>query len=114
MPRTALHERINTRVDRMIGMGLWEEYRALRKRGYHKNSPGMVCVGYRELFDVEAGHVSLAEASEKIKANTRRYAKRQITWFRHQIVGTVEDFSADPYGAVKERFERFLDGADER
>lgn len=108
LPRTMLYGRINARVDRMIDTGLWEEYRALRQRGYHRGSPGMLCVGYRELFDVEAGHLSMKEACEKIKTTTRRYAKRQITWFRHQTKGTVVDFSTDPGGIIKERVARFL------
>jgi tRNA dimethylallyltransferase len=66
----------------MVRQGLWEEFRALRRRGYDERTPGLQCVGYQELFAVERGAGSLEEAVEKIKQNSRRYAKRQITWFR--------------------------------
>ncbi|MGA2508058.1 MAG: tRNA (adenosine(37)-N6)-dimethylallyltransferase MiaA [Chitinispirillaceae bacterium] len=80
--RQMLYERINRRVDEMVRQGLWEEFRALRRRGYDERTPGLQCVGYQELFAVERGAGSLEEAVEKIKQNSRRYAKRQITWFR--------------------------------
>ena len=83
-PRDALYERINSRVDSMFEQGLWEEFRTLRESGYTETSPGMICVGYRELFDVERGETSLKQAAERIKQNSRRYAKRQMTWFRNK------------------------------
>jgi tRNA dimethylallyltransferase len=82
--REILYERINRRVDTMIEQGLWEEFRSLRDRKYSEASPGMVCVGYRELFDVERGISGLREAAALIKQNSRRYAKRQMTWFRNK------------------------------
>jgi len=94
-PRDVLYERINARVDRMAAQGLWNEFRALRDRGYHDTSPGMQCVGYRELFAVERGECTLPEALEKIKQNSRNYAKRQITWFnthnKEEIIEWCED-----------------------
>ncbi|MCL2689764.1 MAG: tRNA (adenosine(37)-N6)-dimethylallyltransferase MiaA [Chitinispirillia bacterium] len=83
-PREILYERINRRVDMMIEQGLLEEFRSLRKRGYGETSPGMVCVGYRELFHLERGESSLKETADLIKQNSRRYAKRQMTWFRNK------------------------------
>jgi len=83
-PRDILYERINSRVDAMFERGLWEEFRTLRESGYTETSPGMICVGYRELFDVEKGETSLKQAAERIKQNSRRYAKRQMTWFRNK------------------------------
>jgi tRNA dimethylallyltransferase len=82
--RQALYERINNRVDGMVKNGLFEEFKALRKRGYDETSPGMQCLGYKEWFAVENGSMSFRDAVETIKMNTRRYAKRQITWFKHQ------------------------------
>ncbi|MDR0305875.1 MAG: tRNA (adenosine(37)-N6)-dimethylallyltransferase MiaA [Chitinispirillales bacterium] len=83
-PREILYERINRRVDMMIGQGLREEFLSLRARGYTEMSPGMVCVGYREFFDVERGECGLTCASNLIKQNSRRYAKRQMTWLRNK------------------------------
>jgi len=82
--RDILYKRINERVDTMIEQGLMEEFRSLRERGYGETSPGMVCVGYRELFHFERGESGLKEASDLIKQNSRRYAKRQMTWFRNK------------------------------
>ena len=87
-PRAGLYERINRRVEQMAARGLWEEFLALRERGYDRTSPGLDSVGYAELFDVESGDVSFEDALERIKRNTRRYAKRQITWFSRKTRGT--------------------------
>jgi tRNA dimethylallyltransferase len=80
--RQSLYERINARVEEMLRRGLWEEFKALRERGFDERTPGLRCVGYQELFAVERGEASLQEAVGLIKQNSRRYAKRQITWFR--------------------------------
>jgi tRNA dimethylallyltransferase len=81
-PRALLYERINRRVDKMFRTGLWEEFLALRQCGYDESAPGLHCLGYKELFAVQRGECSLDAAADRIKMNTRRYAKRQITWFR--------------------------------
>jgi tRNA dimethylallyltransferase len=86
-PREILYDRINRRVDAMFERGLREEFLALRGMGYTERSPGMVCVGYRELFGVERGDIDLRQAAELVKRNTRRYAKRQGTWFRNKAQG---------------------------
>lgn len=80
-PREELYERINMRVDRMINDGLLEEVRGLYQ---YRNRPALKTVGYSELFDYIDGKCSLPEAIELIKRNTRRYAKRQITWWRRE------------------------------
>lgn len=79
LPRDVLYDRINRRVDMMINDGLVEEVRALMPLR-HLNS--LQTVGYRELFDYFDGTATLEEAIELIKRNSRRYAKRQLTWFR--------------------------------
>ena len=76
--RNELFELINSRVDQMILEGLVDEVKGLQ---YARQTNALRTVGYREIFDYLDGTVSLAEAIEKIKNNTRRYAKRQITWF---------------------------------
>ena len=79
MPRDVLYDRINRRVDIMVSEGLVEEARAMYPKR-HLNS--LQTVGYREMFDYFDGRCSLDEAIELIKRNSRRYAKRQLTWFR--------------------------------
>jgi len=78
-PKEELAERIHTRVDQMIAAGLIEETVSLFR---YRNLNALNSVGYKELFDWLSGKNSLHEAIEKIKTNTRRFAKRQITWFK--------------------------------
>lgn len=77
LPKLLLHERINRRVDLMLDSGLLEEVRGLIP--YQHLAP-LQTVGYRELFEYFDGETSLIPAVERIKINTRRYAKRQMTW----------------------------------
>lgn len=77
--RQLLYEQINKRVDRMMADGLLEEVRGLEK---YRNFPALQTVGYAELFDYLDARISLKEATDKIKQNSRKYAKRQITWFK--------------------------------
>lgn len=79
MPREKLYERINTRVDLMIAQGLVNEVKALQDNK-HLNS--LNTVGYSEIFEYLEGKITLAQAIDAIKQNTRRFAKRQLTWFR--------------------------------
>jgi tRNA dimethylallyltransferase len=91
--REFLYERINSRVEEMARRGLWEEFMALRGRGYDERTPGLRCVGYQELFAVERGTKSMKDAVEMIKQNSRRYAKRQITWFRMHNRESMTEYS---------------------
>ena len=77
--REQLYARINRRVDTMMEMGLLAEVKSLLP---YRNLPPLQTVGYAELFTYLDGDCSLAEAVDRIKQNTRRYAKRQLTWFR--------------------------------
>lgn len=79
LPKELLHERINARTDKMIANGLVGEVRNLLPYRFHN---ALQTVGYKEIFAYLDGAVSLPEAIEKIKINTRQYAKRQLTWFR--------------------------------
>ncbi len=81
MGREQLYNRINQRVDQMINQGLEAEARRLYPQ---KELNALQTVGYQELFEHFDGHISLIDAVELIKRNTRRYAKRQFTWFRNQ------------------------------
>jgi tRNA dimethylallyltransferase len=78
-PREELYDRINRRVDQMMADGLLEEAKALYPRR-HLNA--LNTVGYKELFDYIDGRWPLEEAVERIKGNTRRYARKQLTWFK--------------------------------
>ncbi len=81
-PRQKLYDRINTRVDAMFERGLVEEAEAILEAGYSPDLQSLNTVGYKEVFAYLAGEWSLEKAKEKIKTHTRRYAKRQITWFK--------------------------------
>ena len=75
--RNNLYNKINTRVDQMIKKGLIEEVESLKK---YRNKNALQTVGYKEIFEYFEGKHTLEEAIDKIKQNTRRFAKRQITW----------------------------------
>lgn len=81
-PRELLYERIEKRVDNMVKEGLFEEAKALKEMGLSKELQSMQGIGYKEVFDYLDGTMSRAECIEEIKKATRRYAKRQLTWFR--------------------------------
>jgi tRNA dimethylallyltransferase len=82
-PREELAARIEARVDAMMAAGLAEETAGLRRAGYGRDAPGMQAIGYREFFEAaDDGEPDLARVAEAIKRDTRRYAKRQMTFFR--------------------------------
>ena len=81
MDRKTLYERINQRVDKMISDGLIEEVKKLLDKGYHKDLVSMQGIGYKEIIDYLEGSLSFEEAINILKRNTRRFAKRQYTWF---------------------------------
>lgn len=80
--RETLYDRINKRVDIMFDNGLLEEMNTLIKNGVKADNQCMQAIGYKELFDYLNGQTTLIETKEKIKLNTRHYAKRQITFFK--------------------------------
>jgi len=84
MERNKLYNRIDKRVDQMMESGLLEEVSKLKKMGYDKNMVSMQGLGYKELFSYLEGEISLLAAVEKIKRDTRHFAKRQMTWFRRE------------------------------
>jgi tRNA dimethylallyltransferase len=79
LPKEELHRNINTRVDHMIEAGLVEEAKQLSP---YKSLNALQTVGYTEIFNHLDGKLSLEQAAELIKQNTRQYAKRQMTWFK--------------------------------
>lgn len=80
--REELYERINRRVESMLEQGLLLEAQDLLARGLDENFIASQAIGYKEFFAYLRGQESLTEAKEKLKQGTRRYAKRQLTWFR--------------------------------
>jgi len=107
MERSALYRRIRERVDRMIERGLVDEVKGLLARGYSGDLPSMRGLGYRHMVAYLSGVTELEEAISRYKRDTMRYAKRQLTWFRHQ-----EDpfwYEAPyPLSEIVERARRFL------
>ncbi|WP_309086048.1 tRNA (adenosine(37)-N6)-dimethylallyltransferase MiaA [Chelativorans sp.] len=83
--RPLLARRIEERFQRMLEAGALDEVRTLLRLNLPPSMPAMKAIGVRELSAVVAGELSLEEAAERAKAATRQYAKRQMTWFRHQF-----------------------------
>ena len=94
--RKIIYERINKRVDNMIENGLIKEAKMVYK---HKDLNALKTVGYKELFEYLSGKCTLDKAIDEIKKNTRRFAKRQITWFKKQENTTWFDYK-EPYKNV--------------
>jgi len=92
-PREKMYERINTRVDLMLEAGLLAEVQALLP---YQALNALQTVGYRELFRYFNGESTLEEAVEEIKKNTRRFAKRQITWFKRTPNAAWYNYQTDP------------------
>ncbi len=93
--RAELYERINLRVDIMMKQGLLEEARTFYDSGV-RDVPAARGIGYKELFTYFDGDMSLDESVELLKRNSRRFAKRQLTWFRNRL--DVQWFNADDAG----------------
>jgi len=85
--RQTLYRNIEARVDRMMQQGLLDEVRHLCQNGFKEQIRKANVIGYNELLDHLEEKTSLSKAVNLIKQNSRRYAKRQITWFRHQVAG---------------------------
>ncbi|WP_053362202.1 tRNA (adenosine(37)-N6)-dimethylallyltransferase MiaA [Bacillus sp. FJAT-27251] len=100
MDRERLYERINMRVDLMMEEGLLDEVKSLYAKGL-RDCQSIQAIGYKELYDYLDGKVSLKDAIENLKQNSRRYAKRQLTWFRNKM--NVEWFTMPIDGAEAEK-----------
>lgn len=92
-PREELYERIETRVRQMVAAGLVEEARALQAAGVSRTAAQ--ALGYKQLFAAFEGHWSIDEAIERLIQETRRYAKRQLTWFRRD--SRIQWLPLDPH-----------------
>ncbi len=108
MNREILYDRINSRVDAMIDAGLIDEVKGLLDRGYSENLKPMQSIGYRHAVDYIKARISWDEALSTLKRDTRRYAKRQMTWFKAdlQTVWMKPEQSKDIIRLIK----KFLSG----
>ncbi len=108
--RKFLYERINKRVDLMIDNGLIEEVKFIENLGYDKNLSSLQSIGYKEIWNYLDGTISLDETIEKIKINTRHYAKKQLTWFRKdKRIHWLDAHSKEKFQyLLKEKIEYFL------
>lgn len=104
--RSALYERINERCRRMIAEGLEEEVHGLFARGYGKELKAMNAIGYRHMINMIEGIWTPGETLEFLARDTRRYAKRQYTWFNK--MANIEWYEAASIKAILERVNRWL------
>ena len=81
-PRAVLYDRVNRRVGLMLEMGLLQEIRTLLDSGIPKKCTAMQAIGYKEFIDAMDGFGTIGEAADLVRQSSRRYAKRQLTWFR--------------------------------
>ncbi len=82
--RDLMYERIDKRVDEMVGAGLEQEVRSLLDKGYNEENVSMQAIGYKEMIPYIRGEITLDEAVYQIKLRTRHFAKRQLTWYRRE------------------------------
>ena len=80
--RAELYRRIDLRVGIMLQQGLVEEIRSLLDEGIPKSATSMQAIGYKEFIEAMDGHISIEEAADQVRQSSRRYAKRQLTWFK--------------------------------
>ena len=114
-PRQLLYDRIDLRVDKMLEAGLLEEIRGLLERGIPSGCTAMQAIGYKEFLPVLNGAASLETAVEQVKQGSRRYAKRQLTWFRrnpniHWILQNRETTFSDVFSQTAEQIPFFDSG----
>lgn len=108
LDRTKLYERINLRVDKMMDDGLLEEVKSLAQ--YQKTSRVLnTAIGYKELFSYLNGNISLQDAIELIKKNSRHYAKRQYTWFKNKMDINWFSVNLKDFSKTITQIEDFLD-----
>lgn len=107
MPREELYQRINLRVDQMIEKGLIQEVVSLQEKGYHRDLTSMQAIGYKEIMSYLEGEISLEHAVNLIKQGSRRYAKRQLTWFRR--IPEINWFDVTREGVLSE-IQRMVEG----
>lgn len=109
MDREALYDRINLRVDLMVEQGLFEEVESLYKKGI-RDCQSIQAIGYKELYGYFDGKLSKEQAIEALKQNSRRYAKRQLTWFRNKMEVMWFDMTDANFEVILEEIFLFVAG----
>ena len=108
MDRQILYKRINQRVDEMFLQGLIDEVKSLINMGYNKSMASMQGIGYKEIIDYINGIYSLDDTIEIIKRESRRYAKRQFTWFKRNLEIQWFDMTNVEYFIVKKNIKEYI------
>jgi tRNA dimethylallyltransferase len=106
LDRDALYQKINLRTDEMMGRGFLAEVQGLLEKGYYPEMKPMQSLGYRHLTRVLKGDLDLKEAVDLIKRDTRRYAKRQMTWLGKEI--NLNWFSPKEFDRIQLKIKSFL------
>ena len=106
MERDKLYNRIDLRVDLMLKTGLIEEVQGLLDAGYTTDLKPMQSIGYRHIVDYLSGNTPLNETVETLKRDTRRYAKRQMTWFRAD--NDIKWINRDNFDEMQELISKFF------
>ncbi|WP_204414677.1 tRNA (adenosine(37)-N6)-dimethylallyltransferase MiaA [Bacillus tianshenii] len=109
MDREALYDRINLRVDLMVEQGLFEEVESLYKKGI-RDCQSIQAIGYKELYRYFNGMLTKEQAIDALKQNSRRYAKRQLTWFRNKMDVTWFDMTDAVFEDILEEIFLFVAG----
>lgn len=112
MERQKLYDKINRRVETMLETGLIDEIQYLLQQGY-LDAPAMKAIGYKEMIPYIQGEHSLVEATELLKRNSRRYAKRQLTWFKNKMQEdvhwyTMQENPSEVKETIKRDTEQFI------
>ncbi|OEH94123.1 tRNA (adenosine(37)-N6)-dimethylallyltransferase MiaA [Bacillus solimangrovi] len=107
--RDKLYDRINKRVDEMIDKGLFDEVKGLYEVGLKGTQAGQA-IGYKEVISFIEGQCSKEDAISQLKQNSRRYAKRQFTWFRNKMDITWFDLTEDPFEQKLEEILHYIAG----
>lgn len=109
--RTLLYDRINSRVDTMLTQGLLKEAKQLYDNQTQQSIQG---IGYKEFFPYFEGKKTLQEATEQVKQNSRRYAKRQLTWFKNRMNASWWDLVESPatISELEKEIEEWLDSSE--
>ena len=106
--REELDRRIDAWVTRMAAEGLVDEVKGLMEKGYGPEAPGMSGTGYREIAAYIGGDLTLDEALDRMRSQTRQYARRQLTWFRHQLPQGA--MHIDTFQPVETQVARVIEG----
>ena len=113
MPRDMLYKRINARVDKMMELGLVDEVRGLMDEGLADALTSKQAIGYKEIIAALKGEISMADAVEDIKRSSRRYAKRQYTWFNADKRIHWFDVSALTFDELTQQAVKMFNGSDQ-